>query len=1051
LRKFLHGALTLGLALSTIGAARLPANRLSSSDCHTQEVRVTLAGEQIRFCAPTRLPLDVVRDSASDPAVHYAGLAQLDGYGFVNIKATLPENIPGIDRPVYTSDGAAAYRRAVWEMESSRKAQIVSDGPAGIFWNETVYSIQVDFPLSLSSGTLQVRSIAWYVEHAGRLWSFVITWDTALSNAAEWEQSSRNTSVQRTLSSTLKDTAVDLGAAFTGPGEVQDASSTVGLVEVGTPSWWSGECNTDNFSKDMGTPSFRLGNPWFGVLACGPKNSFHPVVFGGRGEYEFQCVELVMRFLYLEWGIPPFQGNGNTIKNYAPSSMIFYPDGTHAILPGDVITEDASVPGDAGHTMLVTNVNVDGTGTGTIRILEQNSIITGYRNMNITGWKLNTDSWTSKRVQGWLHAKANTPGLEPDGGADGTFIPGSGASGLVYTIALQADGRILIGGDFTSYNGTPRNGIARLNDVGVLDTTFNPGTGVALSSGSPHVYTLALQSGGKVLIGGQFDSFNGVARKNIARLNSDGSLDDTFNPEINGDVYKIVVQANGGILVGGAGILLRLNTNGTPDPFNGIVNNNIYDILVQPVDGKILIGGDFTTVDGSPRAGIARLNTDGNLDTTFTPGTGTGTAAVASIGLQTDGKILIGGNFTSYNGSARNGIARLNSDGLLDGTFNPGSGISGGAYDAVQVVVPQSDGRIMVGGVFSSFNGIAVNHLLRLNLDGSRDTGFYASPDNGVWALVLQPDAKIIMGGDFTGHVARLLNHVQPCYTLAVLVAPGAGGTATIDTAPNCPVGKYISGTSVQVTAHPNTALEYVLDYWSGDASGSSNPLSVTMDANKSVTANMISPPGFFNKLAPADGVVDQPANPTLSWQTSVGATSYEYCTYISDLSDCDESSSKWVSTGASTSVTLGNLFPSVTYHWLVRARNWLDTTRGGLAWSFSRNGIPAVPVPVSPAGMMLVDHQPAFIWYPSAGATSYNLVVHSIDTASDVVNEVITSSDCQTGVCKKTYPVGTLPVGSYQFKLAAKTDTSQYSSFSAWKNFRVVVGMNTFLPLVTR
>jgi hypothetical protein len=131
---------------------------------------------------------------------------------------------------------------------------------------------------------------------------------------------------------------------------------------------------------------------------------------GAHGEFEFQCVEMVMRFLYLEWGIAPWAGNANTIKNSPPSSVVFYPNGTHAIVPGDIIAEDGAVPNSTGHDVIVTDVNVDGNGTGTIGIFEQNSHSGGRRSLSVENWTVAPDAWTwGSPIQGWLHAHANQP------------------------------------------------------------------------------------------------------------------------------------------------------------------------------------------------------------------------------------------------------------------------------------------------------------------------------------------------------------------------------------------------------------------------------------------------------------------------------------------------------------------------------------------------------------------------------------------------------------------------------------------------------------------
>jgi uncharacterized delta-60 repeat protein len=187
------------------------------------------------------------------------------------------------------------------------------------------------------------------------------------------------------------------------------------------------------------------------------------------------------------------------------------------------------------------------------------------------------------------------------GSLDTSFDPGSGANSVVWAIAEQPDGKILIGGDFTIYNGAPRNRIARLNSDGSLDAGFNPGSGA-----NNDVRAMAVQPDGKILIGGWFTIYNGAPRNYMARLNSDGSLDTGFDP--------------------GSG-----------------ANEFLYVVALQP-DGKILIGGEFTIYNGAPRNYIARLNSDGSLDTSFDPGSGAN-EWVWAMAVQPDGKILIGRRF----------------------------------------------------------------------------------------------------------------------------------------------------------------------------------------------------------------------------------------------------------------------------------------------------------------------------------------------------------------------------------------------------------------------
>jgi uncharacterized delta-60 repeat protein len=199
--------------------------------------------------------------------------------------------------------------------------------------------------------------------------------------------------------------------------------------------------------------------------------------------------------------------------------------------------------------------------------------------------------------------------------------------GVVYALTVQPDGAVLVGGAFTSVTGIRRNGIARVNTSGSLDATFNPGIGVEGSGAG--VYALAFYNNGtnlgKVMLAGSFTHFNRVARSSIARLNPDGTLDASF------------------------------------DPGTGIEDGEVYSIVLQ-ADGRILAGGSFTTVQGVVRNGIARFNSNGTLDTTFDPGTGAD-GVVYGVAIQPDGKIMIAGAFTTIQGVSRYGIARLTNSG----------------------------------------------------------------------------------------------------------------------------------------------------------------------------------------------------------------------------------------------------------------------------------------------------------------------------------------------------------------------------------------------------
>jgi len=156
----------------------------------------------------------------------------------------------------------------------------------------------------------------------------------------------------------------------------------------------------------------------------------------------------------------------------------------------------------------------------------------------------------------------------------------------------------------------------------------------------------------------------------------------------------------------------------------------------------VLLGGNFTTIAGVSRNRIARLNSDGSLDTGFNPGTGANNN-VWALAVQFDGKVLVGGEFTTMDGVSRNRIVRLNSDGSLDTGFNPGTGANG----IVLALAQQPNGKVLIGGAFTTIAGVSRNYIARLNADGSLDTTFESSsgPNLQVNTMALQSDGKVLV------------------------------------------------------------------------------------------------------------------------------------------------------------------------------------------------------------------------------------------------------------------------------------------------------------------
>jgi uncharacterized delta-60 repeat protein len=341
----------------------------------------------------------------------------------------------------------------------------------------------------------------------------------------------------------------------------------------------------------------------------------------------------------------------------------------------------------------------------------------------------------------------------------------------VRAIALQPDGKVVIGGDFAVVAGATRGHVARLKADGTTDFTFLNN----LSGANASVYSTALQSDGKILIAGIFRSVNGLAQIGLARLNTNGFLDMSFNA-VTGSA-PFAVQADGKLLVDTALLtgdtshdsLFRLNVNGTRDTNWPVAQiNGTVSALAQQSDGKIILGGTVS-VNGTIRQGVARLNTNGVVDATFLNGMPGVPGLINCVTVRSDGKVLIGGYFFFVNNVNRTRIAQLNSDGSLDTTFQNGMA---GADGEVEAIAVQPDGKILLGGYFRSVNNTPRAGIARLNTDGSVDTGFQNGMTGAdlpiVLAIALQPNGKVIVGGAFTA-----MNGV-PRYRIACLNADGS-------------------------------------------------------------------------------------------------------------------------------------------------------------------------------------------------------------------------------------------------------------------------------------
>jgi uncharacterized delta-60 repeat protein len=341
---------------------------------------------------------------------------------------------------------------------------------------------------------------------------------------------------------------------------------------------------------------------------------------------------------------------------------------------------------------------------------------------------------------------------------------------VVTNYISTSDGGYIATGFFDSYSGIPANSIIKLNANLSVNSTFYTNMGTGFAFGAFPVFPDDLinsdatveQADGKILVGGWFTSYNGTSAPYLCRLNSNGTLDTGFtaNVTVDNNVDAIAVQADGKIVIAGTfrvvngvakDFIARLNSNGTIDTsFSGFTTG--FDAQVQDIaiasDGSIYCTGPFQSFNGTNTRGIAKLNSNGSLNTTFTTNIGTGLVPDQpypenvlykdNITILADGTLAIGGIFRFFNGIQTDGAVRLNPDGTYVNYFK-GFGFSY-LYTGPTEMFQQPDGKVLVTGEFTAYSGnTSPRGIIRLNTDGSEDTTFSANVGAGIIPTFVYP------------------------------------------------------------------------------------------------------------------------------------------------------------------------------------------------------------------------------------------------------------------------------------------------------------------------
>jgi uncharacterized delta-60 repeat protein len=463
------------------------------------------------------------------------------------------------------------------------------------------------------------------------------------------------------------------------------------------------------------------------------------------------------------------------------------------------------------------------------------------------------------------------------GDVDLSFNAGPAPDGAYNSLAIQADGKILIGGIFTSVQGVARTNLARLNSSGLLDTNFLAGS----AGPNQNVEGILSQADGKILIWGPFTSVNGTPREGLARLHPDGLLDETFLPTFGAPhgISSVALDRDGKILIGGSfsyvnGIartnLARLNTDGSLDNsfLNGMSGPNAYvsSILIQN-DTKILVAGMFTQFNGVSTTNVVRLNTNGTLDTGFVARFSTAFASLGPwlplLGMQSDGKIVVGLGYYSDVPSSGEWcrVLRLNADGSADTSFSQAAGFNEGSRVSLYSLAVQSDDRILFGGYFATVNGVPRSNIARLDTDGTLDTSFdliltLEQFHPGIDQILLQEDGKILIGGWFTAINGTARNSLA-----RLLGGPyffNAGASPPSQTAE---IGAYVEF-GIDATGYTAPAYQWFFNNSSGPV-GTNSVLRLTQvstlnaGAYKVIVTNsvggMTSSPAMLNVITPVE------------------------------------------------------------------------------------------------------------------------------------------------------------------------------------------------------
>ena len=354
-------------------------------------------------------------------------------------------------------------------------------------------------------------------------------------------------------------------------------------------------------------------------------------------------------------------------------------------------------------------------------------------------------------------ARLSTGGV---GAADPTWNPG--VNSAVNALQLDAAGNIFIGGDFDAAGGLYRFGLAKLSTsgTGAADPDWDP-----VAGGFMRCYAMRLNGHGSIYIGGDFGYVSGVTRANIAKLSTSGvgTADSAWNPGTQGRVRSIAVAPTGTVMAGGEFITLgdlgrvgygAVTSNGVILPAaNAGSGRGMATAIATQSDGGVIVGGNFQLANGIARQNLARIAPSGEVDPLWDPGHDSIWRSNKVYALATDANsdIYVSGTFTALGGRSRLGLAKIagSASGVADADWNPAADPS---YPVDALALAVDGDSVFVGGIFYAIGGQPRSFLAKLAAGGTgaADSTWNPAPDNGVRTLAVGANHILYVGGDFT-------------------------------------------------------------------------------------------------------------------------------------------------------------------------------------------------------------------------------------------------------------------------------------------------------------